>query len=88
MENPLDKINKVQFANFLFAKQRNFIKHQFYGITLEDHLEWSTFHAKISHYAFLNYDEICKRLNTKSEKTMEIVELLIKEKYGKEFYKN
>jgi hypothetical protein len=88
MLNPLDSIDKVKFIEFLFAKERNFIKHEFYGITLEDHLEWSRFYANISHYAYRNYNEICERLNTKSEKTIEIIELLIKEKYEKEFGTN
>jgi hypothetical protein len=85
MENPLDSIGKVEFIEFLFAKERKFVKHTFNQIIIEDHLIWSNFYAKISMYAYNNYKEICERLNTKSEKTIEIVELLIKEKYEKEF---
>tara|TARA_R110000868_G_scaffold70031_1_gene206231 strand:- start:2105 stop:2380 length:276 start_codon:yes stop_codon:yes gene_type:complete len=85
MENPLDKIDKVNFIEFLFAKKRKFVKHTINEIVLEDHLEWSRFEAKISIYVYHNYKEICERINTKSEKTIEIIELLIKEKYEKEF---
>jgi hypothetical protein len=88
MENPLDKIDKINFIEFLFAKKRKFVKHTINEIILEDHLEWSSFEAKISMYAYRNYKDISERLNTKSEKTIEIVELLIKEKYEKEFGTN
>jgi hypothetical protein len=73
---------------FLFAKEREFIKHEFYGIILEDHLEWSRFYSSVCMYAYRNYNDISIRLNTKSENTTEIVELLIKEKYEKEFEKS
>ena len=88
MENPLDKIDKVNFIEFLFAKKRKFVKHKINEIILEDHLEWSRFEAKIGMYVYHNYKEICERINTKSEKTIEIIELLIKEKYAKEFLNN
>jgi hypothetical protein len=29
MENPLDSIGKVEFIEFLFAKERKFVKHTF-----------------------------------------------------------
>jgi hypothetical protein len=85
MLNPLDSIDNVKFIEFLYAKERKFIKHEFYGITLEDHLEWGRFEAKIGMYVYHNYKEISERIKTNSKKTIEIIELLIKEKYEKEF---
>jgi hypothetical protein len=85
MENPLDKIDKVEFIEFLFAQKRKFIKHTINEIIVEDFIEWGRFDAKLSLYAYDNYEDICQRLNTKSEKANEIIELLIKEKYEKEF---
>ena len=85
MVNPLDELSKVEFVEFLYAKKRKFIKHEYNGLILEDNLEWGRFEAKIGMYVYHNHKEICERIKTKSEKTIEIIELLINEKYEKEF---
>lgn len=83
LKNPLDELSQKEFDEFIIAKGNDFSKITEYGIVIVDHYKWYDTYHKLQWYSYFNHKKICNERNVQLSLTVDIMNLLISEKFSK-----